>query len=84
MKKQPDYFLKLNVEKILKPKCECIYFPINLSQDFIDSILIETRLSQMIEYLDNEAFLSKYIKKTQNFFNSKLYFVLNKNNCLYR
>jgi hypothetical protein len=58
MKKQPDYFVNLNVNNTLMPKSHVFYFPINLAQDFIDSILIETKLNQMIEYLNHEAYLS--------------------------
>ena len=60
MKKQPDYFVSLNVDKTLMSKSHVIHFPINLSQDLIDSILIETQLNQLIEYLDHEAYLSNY------------------------
>jgi hypothetical protein len=58
MKKQPDYFISLNVEKVLLPKCRVIYFPLNVPQNLIDSILIETKLNQMVEYLDHESCLS--------------------------
>jgi hypothetical protein len=60
MKKQPDYFVGLNIDKTFTSKTHVIYFPINLSQDFIDSILIETELTQMVESLNHEAYLSDY------------------------
>ena len=76
MKKQPDYFVSLNVDKTLKSKSHVIHFPINLSQDLIDSILIETQLNQLIEYLNHEAYLSNY----KPFINSLIY-RSNKLNC---
>ena len=58
MKKQPDYFISVDVGRTLAPKSQVIYFPINLQKDLIDSIHIQCRLDQMISFLDLEKYLS--------------------------
>lgn len=56
----PDYRVRLNVEKDLAPKCLVLYFPINLNQNFIDSIINQTVLKKLIDTLNLEKYSSKY------------------------
>ena len=55
----PDYAVKLNIQNDLEPKCFVAYFPVNICQNLIDSIIVETTLQQMTLYLDYESYLSK-------------------------
>lgn len=57
----PDYRVRLDVEKELAPKCFVLYFPINLNQSFIDSIINKTILNQIIEKLNLEKYSSKLL-----------------------
>ena len=70
----PDYHVKINLQNDLEPKCFVTYFPINICQNLIDSIQIETIMKQMDTYLDYESYLSKFFQVK-----SILKFILNKN-----
>ena len=61
LKKMPDFRLKIKTKDELEPKCEVLYFPIDLNQDFIDSILLETTLNQMLEQVSYDKYLSRPI-----------------------
>lgn len=56
----PDYRVRLDIEKELAPKCFVLYYPINLNQNFIDSIINQTVLNQLINTLNIEKYTSKY------------------------
>ena len=61
LKKMPDYTVKLNLEKTVAPKCQVQFFPIQIAQIFIDSILVETHVELMVEHLSIEALQSIYM-----------------------
>lgn len=60
LKMIPDNRVKLDVKRDLEPKSSVIYFPINLSQEFIDSIVTETVMNDLVFYLDYEQYLSNF------------------------
>ena len=57
----PDHCIKINTKNDLESKCFVSYFPINICENLINSITIETSISQMITYLNHQAYLSKYL-----------------------
>lgn len=54
----PDNHVKINVKNELESKCFVLYFPIKISNHFIEDITTETCLNQMVKYLDNEKYQS--------------------------
>ncbi|RNA32572.1 glycosyltransferase-like domain-containing 1-like [Brachionus plicatilis] len=61
LKQMPDYRVRLCVEKELAPKCRVLYFPINLNQSFIDTIINKTVLHQLIGTLNMEKYSNRPI-----------------------
>lgn len=56
----PDKF-KLNVERDLVPKCDVLYFPIDLSQDLIDSFQVKSVADDMLAHLTTSSYLDRPI-----------------------
>ncbi|CAF0715869.1 unnamed protein product [Brachionus calyciflorus] len=61
LKQMPDNRIRLNIQNDLEPKCFVLYFPINLDQSLIDSIINETILNQMIDTLNIEKYTNRPI-----------------------
>jgi len=56
----PDYFVKLDIKNDLESKCFVTYFPIDICQNLIDSIIAETTLDQMTCYLNYDEYISEF------------------------
>ncbi len=54
----PDNF-KINIKNDLQPKSSVLYFPINLQENFISSIVAQTILDELVYFLNYEDYLSK-------------------------
>ncbi len=59
LKKMPDFRVRINTKETLEPKCKVLYFPIDLSQEFVDSIVSETVLNQSLEWLNMDKYLNR-------------------------
>lgn len=57
----PDFRVKINIKNDLEPKSSVLYYPIDLSQEFIDSLLAESILKQMIDHLSYECYMGKFL-----------------------
>jgi hypothetical protein len=54
----PDFKIKINSAKQLDAKSHVLNFPIHIEQEFIDSIIAESTIKQMTEYLTLEKYQS--------------------------
>jgi glycosyltransferase involved in cell wall biosynthesis len=81
LKKMPDFRVKINTKESLEPKCKVLYFPIDLGQEYIDSVILESILSQSVDALSTDKYLNRPIsilwshrwehdKNPEEFFNS--------------
>jgi glycosyltransferase involved in cell wall biosynthesis len=64
LKMSPEIRYKINVKTDLEPKSSVVYFPINLNETFISSIVLDTLMNDLIFYLDYNEYLSTF-----NFYN---------------
>ncbi len=51
--------LRINVKKDLEPKCSVMYFPLNLDEKLVSSIIAEAVLCDSLMFSNYEAYLSK-------------------------
>ena len=55
----PDNRYKINTKTELEHKASVVYFPINLNENLVNSIIAETLMSNLVVYLNYEDYLSK-------------------------
>ena len=57
----PDNRHKINVKQDLEPKCSVIYFPVNLDESLVNSIIAETTVNNLLTYMNYNDYLSMNI-----------------------
>lgn len=57
LKLTPDR-IKIDVKTDLEPKCSVLYFPINLDESIVSSVVAETILFDSMLALNHESYLS--------------------------
>ncbi len=55
----PDNRYKINTKTELEHKASVVYFPINLNENLVNSIISETLMSNLVVYLNYEDYLGK-------------------------
>lgn len=60
LKLTPDR-IKIDVKTDLEPKCSVLYFPINLDESIVGSVVAETILFNSVLSLNHENYLSNFI-----------------------
>ena len=63
----PDCKIRINIKRDLEPKCAVAYFPINLSESLVSSLIAETTLNRMLEYSSYESYMSMLTFLPANF-----------------
>jgi len=57
LKMSPDK-LRVDIKRDLEPKCSVLYFPLNLDETLVASIIAEAVLCESLIYFNYEAYLS--------------------------
>lgn len=69
LKMIPDNRPKIDIKNELEPKCDVLYFPINIDISTIDSVIVKNHMDDLLNHLD----LNKYL--------SNKFLILNTFNC---